>query len=316
MKKRIKMSVKTEKTFEEGYEDFVLNCQARNLREGTIKHYNDSIKQIYKIIPKETLISEMDEDTFDMFKITLRNDKDKNDMSCYTYGRELKTILRFFMKNEWMDKFELPLQKADKSPTECYTDEELKKLLKKPNIKKCSFTEYKCWVIVNFLMSTGIRQNSLVNVRVKDVYFDNSVVSINVTKNRKVLLVPLNADIVKILKEYIRYRKADDFDDYLFCNEFGYKLTKSTLYHSLYEYNKRRGVNQTGVHRFRHTFAKNWILMGGNVVTLQKILGHSSLDITQNYLNLLVSDVSKDVEEFNILKKFKYESIKMDKAKI
>jgi len=33
-------------------------------------------------------------------------------------------------------------------------------------------------------------------------------------------------------------------------------------------------------------------LMGGNVVTLQKILGHSSLDITQNYLNLLVCDMS------------------------
>ena len=60
-----------------------------------------------------------------------------------------------------------------------------------------------------------------------------------------------------------------------------------------------------------HTFAKKWILIGGNVVTLQKILGHSSLEITQNYLNLLVSDIQKDVEEFNILREFKRESIKM-----
>ena len=51
--------------------------------------------------------------------------------------------------------------------------------------------------------------------------------------------------------------------------------------------------------------------MGGNVITLQKILGHSSLDITQNYLNLLVSDLKKDVEEFNILREFKRVGIKM-----
>jgi len=40
-------------------------------------------------------------------------------------------------------------------------------------------------------------------------------------------------------------------------------------------------------------------------------LGHSSLDITQNYLNLLVSDLKKDVEEFNILREFKRVGIKM-----
>lgn len=42
----------------------------------------------------------------------------------------------------------------------------------------------------------------------------------------------------------------------------------------------------------------------GNVVSLSKLLGHSSLDITQNYINLLVSDISKQVNEINVLDKF------------
>ena len=90
----------------------------------------------------------------------------------------------------------------------------------------------------------------------------------------------------------------------MFCNAFGQQLVKSTCYHMLYEYNKRRGVNTTGIHRYRHTFAKQWILNGGNVVSLSKILGHSSLQITQNYINLLVSDVSKEVENIQLLNKF------------
>ena len=72
----------------------------------------------------------------------------------------------------------------------------------------------------------------------------------------------------------------------------------------LYEYNKRRGVETTGIHRYRHTFAKQWILRGGNVVSLSQLLGHSSLEITQNYIHLLVSDVAKQVEEINVLDKF------------
>ena len=81
-------------------------------------------------------------------------------------------------------------------------------------------------------------------------------------------------------------------------------MKKSTSYHMLYEYNKRRGVETTGIHRYRHTFAKQWILNGGNVVSLSKMLGHSNLQITQNYINLLVSDVAKEVETINLLDKF------------
>ena len=69
-------------------------------------------------------------------------------------------------------------------------------------------------------------------------------------------------------------------------------------------YNKARGVQTTGVHRYRHTFAKQWILNGGSVVSLSKILGHSNLNITQNYINLLVTDLAQQVEEINLLDKF------------
>ena len=72
----------------------------------------------------------------------------------------------------------------------------------------------------------------------------------------------------------------------------------------LYSYNKNRGVETTGIHRYRHTFAKQWILNGGDVVTLSRILGHSNLNITQNYINLLVSDVAIKVDEINLLDKF------------
>ena len=157
---------------------------------------------------------------------------------------------------------------------------------------------------LNYLKSPTWRSVLLQNIKIKDVDFDNAVVYVNFMKNRKPLIVPLNATMLKILKEYMRYRQHMSDDEYLFCNIYGQQLTKSTMYHMLYEYNKRHGVETTGIHRYRHTFAKQWILNGGNVVSLSKLLGHSSLQITQNYVNLLVSDVAKEVENINLLDKF------------
>ena len=91
------------------------------------------------------------------------------------------------MKNDYMKSFKILLPKTDKETIECYTDTELKILLKKPDLKRCNFTEY--WVIINFLMSTGIRLNSFINIKIKDIDFDSEMINIKVTKNRKALIL-------------------------------------------------------------------------------------------------------------------------------
>ena len=312
-KKKIRLCVNVEKTFEEGCQEFILDCKSRNLRQGTIVHYEASIKQIYKRIPADTPISSVSEKTISEFIVALRDDPNINDVSLGTYTRDLKTILRFFMRCEYLPHFEITIPKADKQHIETYTDAELKRLLRKPDVRTCSFTTYRSWVIVNLLLSTGIRQNSLVHIKIKDLDFDNRIVYVNVTKNRKPLIIPLNEDIVKILREYLKYRQGSP-DDWLFISIYGEQLTKSSCYHALWDYSHLCGIDKTGVHRFRHTFAKKWITMGGSVVTLQKILGHSSLAITENYLNILTSDLKKDMDEINILRNLKHSSISMHKT--
>lgn len=290
-------------TFEEGCNKYLDNCRARNLREGTINHYKQSYTQFYKFFDKDLQVTDIDEKMYQEFVIYLRGIL-SNDVSINSYLRDFITTMHFLMDEEYLPRFRMQAIKVDRSAVETYSDTELVKLLQKPNIKKCSFTEYQCWVITNFLFSTAVRQRSLVNIKVKDIDFDNNVVHVNVTKNRKTLIVPFNRTLANILREFLKYRQHKSDDDFLFCNVFGKPLAKSTAYHMLYEYNKRRGVETTGLHRYRHTFAKQWILNGGNVVSLSKILGHSSLDITQNYINLLVSDVAKEVDTLNLLDKF------------
>lgn len=309
--KKIKMATQRGKTFQEGYEEYVLDMYSRNLREGTLRHYEQSIKQIYKRIPATSLIEDMNSQTMPNFIIELRKDPNLNDVSMGTYARDLKTLMRFFMRCGYLEQFEIKIPRTDKEPIETYTDDELRKLLAKPDVRKCSFAHYRSWVIINLVLSTGMRQNSIVNLRAKDLDFDNRMVYVSVTKNRKPLIVPLNQDMIKILKEYMTYRKCENDEDWLFCNIYGKKLVRSTIYHGVWDYCHACGVEKTGVHRFRHTFAKKWVTMGGSVVTLQKVLGHSSLAITEEYINMLTSDLKKDLDEINIIRSLKTTRVRM-----
>ena len=301
--KKLQMNKSASITFEDGCNKYLDYCRHRNLREGTINHYKQSYSQFYKYFEPQMSITDFTPEMYNKYVIYLR-EKLTNDVSINSYLRDLITTLHFLMNEGYIQPFTMKAIKVDKTHVETYTNEELIILLQKPNIKKCKFIEYQSWVMTNFLFSTGVRQRSLLNIKIKDVDFTNNIIYINVTKNRKPLIIPINQTMSNILMEFLRYRQHKSIDDYLFCNVFGQQLVKSTCYHMLYEYNKHRGVATTGIHRYRHTFAKQWILNGGNVVSLSKILGHSSLAITQNYINLLVSDVKKQVNEINLLDKF------------
>ena len=303
MKKKITMSTAKRVSLEDGCNMHLENCKQRNLREGTIRHYKDSYVQFMKFFSADMPLCEMTERKYYDYVSYLKGRLD-SDISVQTYSRDLRTVLYFLMREGYVRHFKVKEIKVDKHAIETYTEDELMALLKKPNVKKCRFLEYQAWVMTNFLFSTGLRQRSLIHLQIRDVDLYNAVVNVKVTKNRKPLIIPLNRAMMEILKEFLRYRQCENKEAYLFCNAYGEQLRKSTHYAMMSAYNKARGVDTTGIHRYRHTFAKQWILNGGSVVSLSKILGHSNLKITENYLNLLVTDLAKQVEEVNLLDKF------------
>jgi integrase/recombinase XerD len=58
-------------------------------------------------------------------------------------------------------------------------------------------------------------------------------------------------------------------------------------------------------HTFRHTFAKNWIMSGGDIFSLQKILGHAKLEMTKRYADLFMSAIQEQNDKFNPLNSIK-----------
>lgn len=88
-------------------------------------------------------------------------------------------------------------------------DQELKKLLKKPDTKKCDFPEYRNWAIINLLLNNGCRAATIRNIQIKDVDMDNKVIYLRHTKNKRAQVIPLCEALCGVLREYIRVRGGD-----------------------------------------------------------------------------------------------------------
>lgn len=299
--KRIKMQItNSDKTIEQGFKEFYRYCRIKNLASATLEYYETTIDAFGKFMSLDNQISNITSATIDDYILHLRNNTKLNDISINTRLKGLRVILYYFMELEYLESFKINAIKAEKKIKETYTDAELKLLLKKPNLKKCSFAEYRDWVIINYLLATGNRSNTVCNLRIGDIDFESGYIHLRTTKNKRQQIIPLSDVLAKVLNEYLQFRNGEE-DDYLFISVYGQKLNRNSLASSIRKYNERRGVTKTGIHLFRHTFAKKWIMNGGDIFRLQKILSHSTLDMVKEYVNIFGSDLKQDYDKFNAL---------------
>ena len=154
--------------------------------------------------------------------------------------------------------------------------------------------------MVNYLLSTGNRLATVLNVKIEDVDFVNNLIKLNKLKNRKQQYIPMSSGLKDVLKTYLRLWEHTD-TDYLFPEYEGKQLSTRGAQWSIRNYNLNRGVMRTSIHLFRHTYAKYYIVAGGEATHLQRLLGHSTLAMTNHYINLYSTDLQKNYDKFNPL---------------
>lgn len=280
---KITMSKVLTPTIEEAFELFLRKCRVKNLTELSIKSYKKKMVHFNEFLNGETNFSIITSDTIDDYILWLRENTEANDITINSYLRSVRAFLYYCMDCNYIPTFKIQLIKAEKKIKETYTDEELQRLLVKPDTNNCTFSCYKTWVFENYLLATGNRISTALNVRICDINFEDGTINLCKTKNRKQQIIPLSNTLAEIFQEYLLVRGGEG-SDYLFCNEYGQKAIERTYQQLVRRYNIKRNVNKTSCHLFRHTFAKQWILAGGDMFRLQKILGHSDLTVTKEYV--------------------------------
>ena len=298
--KKLSTKVDTNLSIEESFAYYMKRCTIKNLSAETIKSYKVHYHVFEKFIGGQTQIRTIDSDTIGDFILYLKENNHCNEITINSYLRTIRAYLYYCMETGYLSQFTVHIQKVDKKIKETYNEQELKLLLKKPKIKHCDFGEYRTWVFSNYLLATGNRISSVLNIKIEDLDFMNSLITVNKMKNRKAQIIPMSQTLSEVLQEYLQYRGGDP-TDYVFCTVTGEKSALRSYQDALGKYNKSRGVMKTSAHLYRHTFAKQWILNGGDIFRLQKLLGHSDLSVVKEYVQMFGNDLSVDFDKFNPL---------------
>lgn len=305
IKTKVKRSAESEVILlYEVFEEFIVEKEAFNLAPASIKTYKDTFKRFcdFYQLDKSTTTDEINQHLIFKWIGTMKQ-QGLSISSINHYLRDIRCFLYWCMDDarEYVDKFKVQMLAKQEEPPKCFDDDEVIELLEKPRPRE-SFTTWRMWAIVNWVLGTGNRASTICEVKIGDIDFRKKEIELRHTKNKKAQIIPLSSSLETALKEYIRvWRKGVDDDAYLFCNVGEEKLTTNALRQSFEKYCKDRGATHTSIHGLRHNFAKGWVKNNGNMFVLQKILGHSTLDMTRRYVKLFGEDLKDDFDKYNPL---------------
>ncbi len=138
-----------------------------------------------------------------------------------------------------------------------------------------------------------MRLNELLNLTWACVHMEHVIdpfIEIEISKNNKKRFIPLNQDMVELLRTLSTSNLQLD-NVFLSCYGKPLKSVKRPFQSAL----KKSGIQNFRFHDLRHTFASHFIMNNGDLLTLKEILGHSSLAMVQKYTHLSAKHKQKQI---------------------
>jgi len=147
--------------------------------------------------------------------------------------------------------------------------------------------------LVIFYLATGCRRDEALNLIWKDVDLKNKKVVFRETKSGKSRFLPINKNLLIVLKRMSNTKKQD---------ERLFEYNSDYVTHKIKKHLKNIGFNsRISVHCLRHTFASHLVMSGVDIYTVSKLLGHSDIKVTEIYSHLAPDYLKSSIEKLNYL---------------
>ncbi len=170
------------------------------------------------------------------------------------------------------------------------SDEEIRAIL---NTFSTSPSDARNQTLFMLLLDTGLRIGELVNLKMDDVHMDEGYLKV-LGKGKKERIVHIGNNAQRALKRYLfrfRPKPINPVTNNVFLSASSQRLTENSMKLMFTRLAHRSGVYRLHAHLCRHTFATRFLINGGDVFSLQQILGHSTLEMVSRYVNLASSHV-------------------------
>ncbi|MGI4749961.1 MAG: tyrosine-type recombinase/integrase [Janthinobacterium lividum] len=201
----------------------------------------------------------------------------------------LKTYFRFLVRENLiqdnpMSKIQSP-KLAKKLPV-IMREEMISNLLDSNDIFETDFTGIRDKLVIEILFGTGLRLAELLGLKELDINWFESTIKV-LGKRSKERIVPLNKELLLLLKQYLVVKKNENFDNNslkLIVTHTGSDAYSKLIYRIVQKYlSYITTQNKKSPHVLRHSFATSLLNNGADLNAIKELLGHANLSATQIY---------------------------------
>lgn len=294
-------------TNEKTINEFLMNCKyAKNLTEKTLKSYKSDLMLFNNF-------NNNDDDIKDAILNYVKYLLDTQH-KITTIKRYLSTIYQFINYVYRKDSQHNPIRdldikfKCDKILPKTISTHEMKKLFqclyKKSQLNVTDFQKMQLtrdMALLDLISSTGIRIGEAASLQFNDIDLKTRLVLIH-GKGRKERIIYLSCpETISNLKNWLHLRRNIINDNnYVFINRYNNPLSIHGIEDIFRKYRDAANINPYATpHFLRHTFATNLLSNGSDIRSVQEILGHSSISITERYTEVTQNQKIKMLKKYN-----------------
>jgi site-specific recombinase XerD len=229
-------------------------------------------------------------------------------------GRAVRSFSTWASEEGYLDDNVMQRLKLPKLPKvfpEPLTEIQIKRVL--DNCLYHTMEGQRNFTMMMLFFDTGLRLSELINLRISKI--DLAMGEMNILgKGNKERKVPFGSQAKKAMIEYMAKHRPEPENpmdaDRLFLNCDARPITPVVVAKVFERVKKATELNSFHPHLCRHTFAVRYLINGGDVFSLQKILGHSSLEMTRKYVNLASDDIKDKHRLYSPMDKLNFQTVR------
>jgi site-specific recombinase XerD len=299
---------------------YSIYAQAEGKSPKTIRWIMSSVTYFSQFLGDKQEISEITADDFRRFIISLKQrpkflyhpynktaQETISAQSVETYARAIRAFFSYLYHEELIDFNPMERVKMPRVPKKVvptFNEKDVQRLLEQPN--RHTSRGFRDYALLLVFLDTGARLSELACLRETDVDLENGYLRVMGKGNRE-RYIPFGVKVAKALLKYkMKHRPTPVATDRFWLTIDGYALKGDRIEKIVTAYGRKARLTRCYPHKLRHTSSVMYLRNGGDPFSLQKKLGHSSLQMTRHYSNLADSDVKAQHLRYGVVDRLKF----------
>ena len=291
---------------DEAIRSFLIEQRIRGNSAKTVRNYSVQLNYFAAFLAPELEISALTVEQCREYYIHL-SERGLSSVTVQTYVRQLRAFLSWLFSEKHLSedicaRFKLP--KAQRDLIDVLSDEEIGLLF--DAYPGDTFLDRRNRAILSLYLDGGLRLNELVTIRTNRMHIRERYVIVD-GKGGKQRAVPFGNRTRDLLQIYVD-QIPPGTSAFFFLKQLPRgalaPITESAIKMLFRDLKVKTGIERLHPHLLRHTFATRYLENGGNIYSLQMILGHTSLEMVKRYLHLANRKVVAEFVNFSPLDRY------------